>query len=171
MFDIGWSEILVIGIVALVVIGPKDLPRVLRALGKWTGQMRRMAGEFRRQFDDAMREAELTEVTDAVRDIKKELGKAGDDLRKVASDTQSTLDDIPKSIEAPKPAEPAAAPGAAVNGATETAAGHGGPADVVPLQPAGEPVATDSESDEPKRSVAQRAADAWKKAAGDESGA
>ena len=58
MFDIGWSEILIIAVVAIVVVGPKDLPRMLRAFGKTLGQVRRTANDFKRQFDDALREAE-----------------------------------------------------------------------------------------------------------------
>src|SRR5215213_6883666 len=58
MFDIGWSEILVIAVVAIIVVGPKDLPRMLRTFGRTMGQVRRTANEFRRQFDDALRDAE-----------------------------------------------------------------------------------------------------------------
>lgn len=68
MFDIGWSELLLIGIVALVVIGPKDLPKVLRGLGAMMSKVRAMASEFQGQFQDAMREAELA-------DLKKEAEK------------------------------------------------------------------------------------------------
>jgi sec-independent protein translocase protein TatB len=62
MFDIGAGELLVIGVVALIVIGPKELPAVLRQAGKFTSKMRQMAGEFRSQFDEAMRESELHEA-------------------------------------------------------------------------------------------------------------
>ena len=66
MFDIGWSELLLIGIVALIAIGPKELPGALRTLGQWMGKVRRMASEFQNQFHEAMREAELA-------DLKKEV--------------------------------------------------------------------------------------------------
>src|SRR5437667_6699751 len=66
MFDVGWSELLLIGIVALVAIGPKELPGALRTLGQWTAKVRRMAAEFQNQFHEAMREAELA-------DLKKEV--------------------------------------------------------------------------------------------------
>jgi sec-independent protein translocase protein TatB len=66
MFNIGWSELLVIGIVALIVIGPKELPGALRTLGQWMAKVRRMASEFQNQFHEAMREAELA-------DLKKEV--------------------------------------------------------------------------------------------------
>jgi len=58
MFDVGWSELLVIAVVAIVVVGPRELPRMLRTFGKTMGQVRRTANEFKRQFDDALREAE-----------------------------------------------------------------------------------------------------------------
>ncbi len=58
MFDIGWSEILVIAVVAIVVVGPKELPRMLRTFGKTMGTVRRTANDFKRQFDQALREAE-----------------------------------------------------------------------------------------------------------------
>lgn len=62
MFDVGWSELVVVGVVALVVIGPKELPGVIRNIGRAVAKLRTMAGDFRGQFDDAMREAELSEV-------------------------------------------------------------------------------------------------------------
>src|SRR6201991_4238303 len=59
MFDIGWSEIVVIAVVALIAIGPKELPGVLRMVGQWMGKARKMAAEFQGQFQGAMREAEM----------------------------------------------------------------------------------------------------------------
>jgi len=69
MFDIGWSELFVIGVVALIAIGPKELPGVLRAVGQWSGKIRRMASEFQDQFREAMREAEMA-------DLKKDIDEA-----------------------------------------------------------------------------------------------
>ena len=62
MFDIGWSELLVIGVIALIAIGPKELPGVLRMVGQWMGKIRRMASEFQGQFQEAMREAEMADI-------------------------------------------------------------------------------------------------------------
>jgi sec-independent protein translocase protein TatB len=62
MFDIGWSELVVIGVVALIAIGPKELPAVLRTVGQYMGKIRRMASEFQGQFQEAMREAEMADV-------------------------------------------------------------------------------------------------------------
>jgi len=75
MFDIGWSELVVIGVVALIAIGPKELPGVLRMVGQWMGKARRMAAEFQGQFQEAMREAEVA-------DLKKQF----DDISQSASD-------------------------------------------------------------------------------------
>ena len=62
MFDIGWSELLVIAVVALIAIGPKELPGVLRMIGQWMGKARRMASDFQSQFNEAMREAEMADI-------------------------------------------------------------------------------------------------------------
>jgi sec-independent protein translocase protein TatB len=87
MFDIGWSEFVVIGVVALIVIGPKELPAVLRAIGQWTTKIRRMAGEFQSQFQEAMREAEMA-------DLKKSVDELSDAAKGITADpfdfTEST---------------------------------------------------------------------------------
>src|SRR5689334_17883079 len=62
MFDIAWSELLVIIVVALIVVGPKDLPRLMRTAGQWAGRARAMADQFRRSFDDIARQSELDEL-------------------------------------------------------------------------------------------------------------
>ena len=62
MFDLSWTELLVIVVVALIAIGPKELPRVLYEIGKWVRRARLMAGEFQRHFTDMMHEAELDEL-------------------------------------------------------------------------------------------------------------
>src|ERR1700688_2714518 len=70
MFDIGWSELVVIAVVALIAIGPKELPGVLRMVGQWMGKARKMAAEFQGQFNEAMREAEMADVKKAFDDVK-----------------------------------------------------------------------------------------------------
>jgi sec-independent protein translocase protein TatB len=62
MFDVGWPELFVIAVIALVVIGPKELPRVMRQIGKYFGKAKRMTGEFKRHWDDIMRESELDDM-------------------------------------------------------------------------------------------------------------
>ena len=69
MFDIGWSELVLIGLVALIVIGPKELPTVLRTAGQWMGKVKRMASEFQGQFQEALREAEVADLKEQAEDI------------------------------------------------------------------------------------------------------
>ena len=70
MFDIAWSELFVIMIVALVVVGPKDLPKLMRTAGQWAGRARAMADQFKRSFDDMARQAELDELRNEVNRLK-----------------------------------------------------------------------------------------------------
>ncbi len=96
MFDIGWSELLVIAIVAIIVVGPKDLPRLMRSFGHYAGRLRRAAAEFQRQFEESMQEAELEEVRQAMADMR---------------DTAASLDlgaAIDQPVMRPKPAADAA---------------------------------------------------------------
>jgi sec-independent protein translocase protein TatB len=105
MFDIGWSEILVIAVVAIVVVGPKELPRMLRAFGKTMGQVRRTANDFRRQFDEALREAEREAGLEDTRKQLQSIAKS-DPLKDVKKD----FDDTMRAAAAPKPAAVAAEP-------------------------------------------------------------
>jgi len=97
MFDISWSEFLLIGIVALIVIGPKELPAVMRTLGQWTRKVRSMAAEFQNQFQEAMREAEMTDLKKQVDDMARDvtdvdpLKGVRDDIENVGSDVQRSL--------------------------------------------------------------------------------
>ena len=109
MFDIGWSELLLVGAVALVVIGPKDLPGALRTLGRMTGKMRRMAGEFQNQFNEAIREAEMDDIRRSVADV----GQTAKDLQQSFNPIQTIRDEIKGAIDgrapaASPPSEPAA---------------------------------------------------------------
>jgi sec-independent protein translocase protein TatB len=100
MFDIGWSEMALILMVALIVIGPKDLPRVARTIGKWTGKARGMAREFQRSFDDMAREAEL-------QDIKTEMEKLSRvDVRHRIEETIDPEGEMRRSLAAPVGADP-----------------------------------------------------------------
>src|SRR5215813_3951765 len=72
MFDITSSKLLILGIVALLVIGPKDLPALLRTIGKYVGMIKRQAAEFRAQFDEAMRESELADLKRDVESLGRE---------------------------------------------------------------------------------------------------
>ncbi len=90
-FGIGSSELVIIAVVALIVIGPKDLPKVLRTIGQFTTKMRGMAREFQRHLDEATREAGLDEVKDDVSKMTNftvtDLDKTGDDIKKAIEDT------------------------------------------------------------------------------------
>ncbi|MEN6543122.1 Sec-independent protein translocase protein TatB [Parvibaculum sp.] len=70
MFDIGWSELLLVGVLALVFVGPKDLPRVMRTAGRYVGKMRAMAREFQQSFEDLARESELEELRKQVAELR-----------------------------------------------------------------------------------------------------
>src|SRR5258707_2578416 len=115
MFDIGWSELLVIAVVAIVFIGPKDLPRVLRSVGRWTGQVKRMARDFQNQFNEALREAELDSVKKQVEDLGK-IDPLGD-VRTAMAKTNAEI-----MTEMNKPAPDAAAAAAIASPAPEPAA-------------------------------------------------
>jgi sec-independent protein translocase protein TatB len=102
MFDIGWSELVVIAAVALIAIGPKELPGVLRMVGQWMGKARKMAGEFQGQFQEAMREAEMADLKksfDEVKDIATGVspGNVMTSLQKDVSDALQ-IGDIDKPV-------------------------------------------------------------------------
>lgn len=103
MFDIGWTEFLVIGVVALVVIGPKELPRVLRTMGQGVRKLRHMAGEFQGQFNEALREAELSDLKDSVSGLRSDLSGLASNARESISKALPTnpLQDIETDLKAP----------------------------------------------------------------------
>jgi len=106
MFDIGWTEILIIAVVAIIVVGPKDLPRMLRTLGRYAGQLRRTAGEFRSQFDDAIRDSELDELRSTLQDASdlNPINQIRDSITDSMAPLKESADDIKSSIEAPQSA-------------------------------------------------------------------
>ncbi len=115
MFDVGWSEMLVIAIVLIVVVGPKDLPRMLRQFGRSTSKLRAMAGDFRRQFDEALKEAELDDVTETLSSVRKlnpmnEIRKHLAPIEEVGQQVRAGLDEAMKPQSKVTPAETAAEP-------------------------------------------------------------
>jgi len=113
MMDLSWSHILIVLIVALVVVGPKDLPRLMRMTGRWVAKARAMADQFRKSFDDMARQSELDELRAELEALRHE----------------RPLADVDRALHAPVlPAEPAEA-GVTEAKATETpdtvANGHG----------------------------------------------
>ena len=144
MFDIGWSELVVIAVVALIAIGPKELPGVLRMVGQWMGKARKMAAEFQGQFQEAMREAEMADLKksfDEVRDaasgfasgnvmtsLQKDVGDAlhiGDidkpaiEPPATSSDAPATSSDAPVVPTTPEPPTPATFAEAETDSVTE----------------------------------------------------
>ena len=134
MFDIGWQELLVIGVVALVVIGPKDMPIAIRAVSRWAAKARGLAREFQHGLDEVVREAELQDIKKNIEeaktfDVTGEIAKAVDPTGEVAktldlggvekelSDSARALTyeppvdeppvDEPPPAEPPKPEKPA----------------------------------------------------------------
>lgn len=107
MLDVGWSELLVIAIVMIVVVGPKDLPKMLRAFGKATARMRATANEFRNQFNEALKEAELEDVKNIIDETRKldprsKLTQVFDPIRSAGEDLKSSI----KSSTSMSPATP-----------------------------------------------------------------
>ncbi len=143
MFDIGWSELVVIGVVALIAIGPKELPGVLRSLGTWMGKVRRMASDFQDQFREAMREAEVA-------DLKRQFDEAS---ANATSSFTNPLDTAQKELnEAFAAADPAkittSDPGAIDPPASVPASAPASSAapDVPPSAPVPEPIAAPAEA-------------------------
>lgn len=137
MFDIGWSELMLIGIVALIVIGPKELPAVLRTVGRTVTRLRRMAGEFQGQFQEALREAdvadmrkEIADVTDSARSSLSSVSTKDlfDPLRSIRDEIRGTVEGATKAMQ-----DPVAAAGAALTSIASTPA-PAAPAPADPLQ-------------------------------------
>ncbi|MCK1540882.1 twin-arginine translocase subunit TatB [Bradyrhizobium sp. 179] len=102
MFDIGWSELVLIGVVALIAIGPKELPGVLRMVGQWMGKARKMAAEFQGQFQEAMREAEMADLKKSFDEVK-EAATGFNPLTSLQKDVSDALrvDALDKPAETP----------------------------------------------------------------------
>src|SRR5436853_5501722 len=116
MFDIGWSELVVIAVVALVAIGPKELPGVLRTVGQWIGKARKLAGEFQGQFREAMREAEMADLKKTFDEVKEAATgfTNGNLMTSLEKDVSKALAvdalDKPPSSKVPEPSATSAAP-------------------------------------------------------------
>jgi sec-independent protein translocase protein TatB len=108
MFDIGWSELLVIAVVAIVVVGPKDLPRLMRSFGHYAGKLRRAASDFQSQFEEAMRESEIDEVRKAIDSVRENTPSV---------DLKAPID---KPVMLPKPTPQPSVPNAQSAGAAAT---------------------------------------------------
>jgi sec-independent protein translocase protein TatB len=110
IFDVGWGELVLIGVVALIVFGPKELPVVLRTVGQYMTKIRRMAAEFQSQFQEAMREAEMAELKqhfDTIQDAAKGIGSF-DPTGNITSQIESAVADKPPADAAPPGSAPTA---------------------------------------------------------------
>ncbi|MFA7587187.1 MAG: Sec-independent protein translocase protein TatB [Novosphingobium sp.] len=106
MFDIGFDELLVIAIVAIVVIGPKDLPMALRTVGRWVAKVRRVSGHFRSGIETMIREAELEDMERKWREQNEAIMKAHPDVPTTpAASAEAGV--APKSLDKPAPDRPA----------------------------------------------------------------
>ena len=101
MFDIGWTELLIIAVVAIIVVGPKDLPRMLRSLGRYAGQLKRTASDFRSQFDEALKESELDELRTSMNDMRdlNPVNQIRDTVTESLDPLKSTAQQITSGIE------------------------------------------------------------------------
>ena len=103
MFDVGFSEVVIIAIIALVILGPERLPKVARTLGFWVGKARRMVADVKSDIDREMRESELADLRklgDEISDVKHEVQSAAgaesivESIKKSADDIQSSVKDV-----------------------------------------------------------------------------
>jgi sec-independent protein translocase protein TatB len=139
MFDFSWTELLLIGIVALIAIGPKELPGALRTLGQWVAKVRRMASEFQNQFHEAMREAELAELKKEVDEMtsKAQSYAQFDPIEDIRKDIESAAGPTPV-LDSPLSSTSAATEAAATDASTPlpaaTAAAEQATADPVPAE-------------------------------------
>ena len=151
MFEVGWSEMLVIAIVMIVVVGPKDLPKMLRTVGKMTSKMRSMAGDFQRQFNEALKEAELDDVKKSVDELRSlnpanQIRKHINPFEQAANEIRSGLNTLkPQAPDVPSPVVHPAEPLQNGSGLTTDAAlatAVPAPAPESPVTPVAAPVAT-----------------------------
>ncbi|MBX2855675.1 MAG: Sec-independent protein translocase protein TatB [Rhodobacteraceae bacterium] len=128
MFDIGGWELLVIGSLALIIVGPKDLPRMIRNVGQWVGKARGLAREFQSGMEQAAREADLDDVAKAGREVRDSVSSLGADTKRMldtpATASSSTPPDV--EVEKPRPSAPVTPTpprpaGAVSHGSAETA--------------------------------------------------
>jgi sec-independent protein translocase protein TatB len=131
MFDLGWSEMLLIGAVALIVIGPKELPNALKTFAYWMKQARKMAREFHSGVDDMIRQAELDDARKAVEDARRNIGKQIESSVDPTGDVKRALSDNPMK---PTPSVPASPSAKAVPADTAPAAAA---PQATPAEPAG----------------------------------
>ena len=92
MFDLGWTELMVVGIVALIVVGPKDLPVLFRNVGRFVGKAKGMAREFSRAMNDAADEAGVKDMAQGLKAATNPVGTAMDGVKEAAQDMAKSID-------------------------------------------------------------------------------
>ena len=96
MFDISWSEFLILAVVTLIFVGPKELPVFLRTLGRYAGVLKRQASEFRAQFDEAMREAEVDQLRKEMEGVRQDVSRS---LSEAGRSVESEFDAARRQID------------------------------------------------------------------------
>lgn len=148
MFDIGWTELLVVAAIAIIVVGPKDLPRMLRTFGQTVGKLRRMANEFQSTFNDAVREAEKQADIDEMRKSVEAVGNFDPlgDIKKAVEPVKKAGDDLAKDVGKPIDLEE---PATGRGNATESASQSGSAPDAKAEAPGAEPEAKPATPEKP----------------------
>ncbi len=158
MFDLTSSKLLILAVVALLVVGPKDLPALLRTVGRYLGMIRRQANEFRSQFEDAMRDSELADLKKEMQDLGEETNKS---LREATDSIETDMRSINSDLDETLRSQTTLADGSAstaITDGTETSAGDDpgaiaaevtppAPTPPVPAEP--RPVAASTETRKP----------------------
>ncbi len=153
MFDIGWSEMAIIMLLALIIIGPKDLPRVARTIGQWVRKGRMLAREFQTSLEDMAKEAELD-------DVKKEIEKVGKtDLKKAVENTIDPKGDLAKAFDTSDPAGPTGTTDTGPKALNGSAEGEGAAPAIAkaPAKPVTKTAATAPKAAAPKKKPAAAA--------------
>ncbi|UOM34539.1 Sec-independent protein translocase protein TatB [Acuticoccus sp. I52.16.1] len=157
MFDVAWTEILVVAVIAIIVVGPKELPAMLRAFGKTFGQVRRTAREFQSTFNDALREAERQANLDEVRkDI--DSVRSMDPTKSLRKGLDETKRQLSGKIDDAAPPKPDVVPLKTESGAAASGEATAPPPAVPPAAEAETPAAGDSVSEGAGEGETRRAA-------------
>ncbi len=145
MFDLSSSKLFLLAVIALLVVGPKDLPQLLRTIGRYVGMIKRHANEFRSQFDDAMRDSELADLKKQVEDFGREAEGA---VREAETKLQSEFDAVQSEADRTLASIDQTVQGEALP-APDAAAGDAPPADAGQPAPAPAPIAAHEPAPEP----------------------